>query len=452
MRSKSLFQRTLRQLGVALLAVAVWLAVVAGNRSRAGETASPAKEACEDASPYVAHEWGTFTSFSGDTGVRLEFRSQEIGELPYFVRNRANPGSEDLGLFRKKQIRSRERMETPVIYFYPEKQMDVNVRVDFPQGLITEFYPPVADLGPKYKDYATVPLKDSFLDWGKVHLIPQQEFESYTLPINETESWRPQLLLDCTVSHYEFARETDSAIVEIPHAELYCRHYEKFLFYRGAGNFSLPLRFSALGGEAFHVVNSGKNPIEGMYLLQVKGQDIRFKALPKLAGNSEAAISLAENYEVGLDNLAEQMVTSLVAAGLYEKEARCMVKTWQDAWFGEQGNRLLYFVPRTITDELLPLQLSPAPKELVRVLVGRMELMTPEQIDQVTSAATTMGTCASSSCEPMRSIVESLGRFAEPALQYASQQAKTDDVRSTLMQISKEIRAQEELEFALNTD
>ena len=32
-------------------------------------------------------------------------------------------------------------METPVIYFYSDREQTVNVRVRFPHGLITEWYP-----------------------------------------------------------------------------------------------------------------------------------------------------------------------------------------------------------------------------------------------------------------------------------------------------------------------
>src|SRR5262249_22955231 len=56
-----------------------------------------------------------------------------------------------------------------------------------------------------------------------------------------------------------------------------------------------------------------------------------------------------------------------------------MVKTWDNAWFGEEGTRLLYLVPRAKTDELLPITIEPKPTELVRVLVGRHDFLTPEQ-------------------------------------------------------------------------
>ena len=71
------------------------------------------------------------------------------------------------------------------------------------------------------------------------------------------------------------------------------------------------------------------------------------------------------------------MAAALVEAGLYEKEARAMVNTWQDQWFEDEGTRVLYLLPRAWTDRTLPLQVSPQPDAVVRVMVGRAELIIP---------------------------------------------------------------------------
>jgi len=71
--------------------------------------------------------------------------------------------------------------------------------------------------------------------------------------------------------------------------------------------------------------------------------------------------------------------------GLYPKEAAAMIKTWNDSWF-EEGLRLFYFVPRAAADAILPITLDPKPEELVRVFVGRAEILTPE-MEQARSRA-----------------------------------------------------------------
>ena len=58
----------------------------------------------------------------------------------------------------KTGITSRQRMETPVIYFYSEKERSVDVDVRFNGGRITEWYPqltnPRAQAAPPVRDSA----------------------------------------------------------------------------------------------------------------------------------------------------------------------------------------------------------------------------------------------------------------------------------------------------------
>jgi hypothetical protein len=75
--------------------------------------------------------------------------------------------------------------------------------------------------------------------------------------------------------------------------------------------------------------------------------------------------------------LADDLTRTLVADGLYEKEARAMVETWRTSWF-EEGTRLIYLVPRQDIDRLLPLTVSPKPADVARSFVGRIEIITPE--------------------------------------------------------------------------
>ena len=77
-----------------------------------------------------------------------------------------------------------------------------------------------------------------------------------------------------------------------------------------------------------------------------------------------------------MDSLRLAVEDMLIAQGLYQDEAQAMFETWRDSWF-EEGSRLLYIVPRQFVDSVLPLSISPAPAQTVRVFVGRLELVTP---------------------------------------------------------------------------
>jgi hypothetical protein len=129
-------------------------------------------------------------------------------------------------------------------------------------------------------------------------------------------------------------------------------------------------------------------------------------------------------------DLGNAVAEVLRQEGLYEPEAAAMVKTWQHAWFGEPGTRLFYLVPNAITDELLPLTIEPRPSETIRVLVGRMEILSREDERRLESIV------KASAAELMKfrerprqdglslliaepgvpGEIQALGRLAEPAL------------------------------------
>jgi hypothetical protein len=122
--------------------------------------------------------------------------------------------------------------------------------------------------------------------------------------------------------------------------------------------------------------------------------------------------------------VSEQMESALVNAGLFPREAAAMVKTWSDLWFAEEGARVLYILPRPWTDEILPITISPAPQELVRVMVGRAEIIPPSlvrdlcmKLDQYELGGKKDTTMA----EQLSIQTRKLGRFSNAALQLANQ-------------------------------
>ena len=145
--------------------------------------------------------------------------------------------------------------------------------------------------------------------------------------------------------------------------------------------------------------------------------------------------------ESTVDRLAEATVRELTAAGLYEKEALAMVNTWRSSWFGENGTRLLYLVPGKLTDKLLPLAVDPAPDERVRVLVGRLETLTPEDCQRLVHALASSVPDEEPVAGAIKAELAALGRFAEPAIQFAISQTNNPSTRSRLEGILTQVRA-----------
>ncbi len=76
--------------------------------------------------------------------------------------------------------------------------------------------------------------------------------------------------------------------------------------------------------------------------------------------------------------LRDSLKAALISEGLYDDEARALLNTWEASYFKSPGLRVFFLVPREWTDYYLPLQIS-LPAHINRVMVGRIELVTPEQ-------------------------------------------------------------------------
>jgi hypothetical protein len=105
----------------------------------------------------------------------------------------------------------------------------------------------------------------------------------------------------------------------------------------------------------------------------------------------------------------------LISEGLYEKEADAMLETWRDSWF-EEGLRLFYILPRKTTDAIIPINLAPEPGELVRVLVGRTELLTPEMEKTVAAKVRTLSDPSLTVRQAALQDINRYGRFTESIL------------------------------------
>src|SRR5207302_4484551 len=142
-----------------------------------------------------------------------------------------------------------------------------------------------------------------------------------------------------------------------------------------------------------------------------------------------------------LDALSSALTADLTADGLYEKEAKAMVQTWNSSWFGEDGTRLLYLVPQAQTDALLPLNIAPKPQQTVRVMVGRLETMTPEKEGSIGRLILGLGSDDFQSREAAMRQIKQMGRFAEPALQRVSQTSDDPEIKTRAQVLLSEIRA-----------
>ena len=225
---------------------------------------------------------------------------------------------------------------------------------------------------------------DAKIDWGEVNLLPTELFRPNIADeklADQLQQFTLDRLLPNSSSHphYLHARETDAALVHMNLPEegnhFPGHHLEKFLFYRGVGKFDMPIQVVFDEQEKAQLVNESQHPLSHIVVIDVRGGKKRVGVLKELGANQR--VDLPTTKLASDEQIAEHVRFQLTSQGLYEKEAAAMVATWQDSWFTEEGTRVLYAVPEPLTDKVLPLHISPQPKEIVRVLVGRLEIMTP---------------------------------------------------------------------------
>jgi len=317
----------------------------------------------------TVHEWGTFTSVAGAAGKPVDWNTLGCdSDLPRFVNDHGfrNP---------KARLRGTVRMETPVLYFYSARELTARVNVAFPQGLITEWYPK-AD----YRVYQNSAA-------GQQTLLPANlnGFNTYLLNQTGVIEWnaikvepgsRSPFPVESAPSRYYAARATDASPVSVDD------QHEKFLFYRGVGRIPVPLSALIQPDGRIAVSSTGAAGAPVVMLFENRGGSIGYRNLGGIHSSmtvDRPALGAAPS------QFKADLQSALIDQGLYPKEAAAMLDTWQDSWF-EEGSRLIYILPQSTVNTMLPLEIEPAPAQTVRVFVGRIELITPETKQAVRQA------------------------------------------------------------------
>jgi len=358
----------------------------------------------------TVHEWGTFTSVAGIDGMAVDWRpAGGPTDLPCFVALSDPSNMKVIGYGPANILGGREgegkiRMETPVLYFYSPKETAVNVRVSFPHGLITEYYPTNAKIGPTNPAEAIKDLRTATgsIEWSNVKVMPGAK-ESYPL--------------ESGPSHYYAARRTESDPLQVGNQK------EKFLFYRGIASFQPPISARVNANGSIEVTNLGDERIPGIVLFENRDGKLGYTIVRDFDKQTTLEPPKMTSDFASLQQSLEGL---LVAQGMYAAEASAMVETWKDTWF-EKGTRVFYIVPAQTVDAILPLSIEPKPARVARAFVGRMEIITAEMQKEVLTAIRSND----------RPVLESYGRFLSPVvnrvyakLSEADWKRATDDIAS----------------------
>ena len=370
---------------------------------------------------FEAHEWGTFTSVVDSTGITQNGMYHEDEVLPGFVHPfgelrveahlptqpapspipMPNPGPRPpchskicFGQDELRQNLITQKMETPVIYFYADQAQTVNVDVKFPEGVITETYPGPISTFPTMND---------------PHVIGNGSTQ-FALTISGSKTGAVPAVEAGNI--YGHARSVNSNLVSSGVEQ------EKFLFYRGLGRFQPQISITSKDGQlkiaglararpqaAFliHVNESGDGQMLSLDGVKAKEEvTVLAKRIAQLKDHTQAVPYIMKGQQA-----RGKMIDELITSGLYQDEAEAMINTWENGYLKVPGLRLLYILPRTEVDKVLPLTMNPSPEKLVRSFVGRMEILLDTDEQKVMQEIIS---------QQDRFQARSLGRFAEPIL------------------------------------
>jgi hypothetical protein len=341
----------------------------------------------------TAHEWGTFTAIAGKDGRAVEWlplglpRFGPSTDLPQFVEHIS-------GANFKVGLRGTIRMETPVLYFYSPRDLTVSAKVSFAKGLITEWYPHADRVAPEgvVTDNSLSRLSaDGSIEWNHVAVSPNVAVE---------------LANEMQPNRYYAARETASSPLRVPTGT--GEQQEKFLFYRGVSASLLPISARSTSDGKLVVESLNQHEIPEAIFFERRGERVGYRLTGALTNATTVDPPMLDG---SVDSLCGDLEQILVGRGLYRDEAHAMVETWKDSWF-EEGSRLIYIVPGGFLDEVLPLTIDPAPGQIVRVFVGRLEIVTPATATAVKTAL----------ADNDKAVLDKYDRFLEPILETLKQE------------------------------
>ena len=344
------------------------------------------------------HEWGTFTTVSGSDGKILSGLHVEEELLPPFVYSHAGlkyhasmyphyirhmiaAGQQGMifkGMPNNLDLRHvTVKMETPVLYFYGDVRKKYNVKVRFNGGTISQWYPqrksgdslPKVTIGAFVMDPNSRPVMDfsepfeGAIEWD-LESIPRSEAdEALTFKPSQNLAW-------------EYARVPDANLIKVGD------EYENYLFYRGIGNVAQPVKFSVDHEETLVVENQSKEKVPFAFAFENIGGKIRYRSFPSGVEPGHTVRVRESEWKLGESKswrteVFRHVRNGLVEQGLTQDESNSMVKTWWKSYFEHEGLRVFWVVPQQELDKVLPIEISPKPEKLVRVMVGRSDILRP---------------------------------------------------------------------------
>lgn len=289
----------------------------------------------------------------------------------------------------------RQEQKKPVINFYTKTEKTLSVSVKSTNGKLTIWFP----------KHTSITQDSKNLSWKSLTISPTKQ----SLKNPKGSSW------------WETARDTDAAYVTTQDGTS-----EKFLFYEGETqqpNCGLEIKQE---NEKLIFINKTNKKYPESFI--VKDKKVYLEDL-----NKSQELKLTS--EVKLSDAIEKLKQRLIKEGLYEKEANGIVKIWKNDFFARDGLRAIYIISRDQIDKDFPLEITPKPKNLVRVVLGCIH----DSKFLVTDLIKKLGSEDPITRESATQALIKLGYAIQPYIEEALKKEKDPEVRSRLETILAEL-------------
>jgi len=279
-----------------------------------------------------AAEWGVWKARAGHVTSLDELAA----EMPSFV-HRGAPSADATPAPTPVAPHHPVHARKPVLYLYASRSTYVRVRVGLPMGGGTLHYP------------------------GATRNGQGLMFSGQLTPVRSSRDAGPRLTPAPRGHFWNDLRQVPASLFTNNRGET-----ERFIFYDGLTDLRTPFTFYGAGQHATVAARRGRHAEAGVTDVIYAVHAGRYRRV-ELAADATSPTPVASGSERPLSTLEGELRSQLTARGLTATEAQSLLATWHHDLVEAPGDRRIYFIDRADYDHMLPLTISPRPRQLVRV-------------------------------------------------------------------------------------
>lgn len=367
----------------------------------------------------LVHEWGVINVYNDVELANADMRAVWEGLPPFIYGN----------VDRRRIPQELVKVLAPVMYFHTPKDIDLQVKVEFPGGRPAVWWPANSNIARIARRAMTQATCDKHLEWRLTLKIPG----------GDTSGLQP-----LPKEHWLTACRAVTAVDVLASVSGRRAEREKFVYYDGL----LPNPKTAeltVAADQVSLKNRARHP-----LLDVTVVDRRVPGKIRVA----RAASVAAGAEVKplefKDGAAErwpaaavdELLTQLTGAGLHEDEAKAMAEVWKKDFFATEGLTLFYRLPQEQYDRLLPLTVTPRPEKVVRVMLVHHPHCEPDLAERVMALVRQLDSSSFQERLDAHRRLQALGRAAFVHLVRARNAKPSLEVKSRLDKLLEEFESE----------